>query len=115
MKRNEACALLTKIASSEMIDNIVSKELLKARDIVVCEPHKVLDVLATDEARYTYSGFLHEYLCRLFNTNLLSHEIGGGILKLDTCLSSGFEDGCDEMYLPTRCKTCPNFKGNTEC
>ena len=111
MKRNEACELLTKIAQSELIDMLVSKELIKARDICVCAPHKVLDVLATDEVRDVYSNQTQWYLKRLIETNMISVDLAKKAIATNRALVSTFEDGCDAMFIETRCMNCPNYRG----
>ena len=115
MKRYEACALLTNIASSDMIDLFVSKEIFKARDICVCSPNKILDVLATDESRKMLQNQMHYYLTKLLETDMLSIPFARKIRDCDCALNYGFEEGCDEAFLKNRCQRCPNYKGNGKC
>lgn len=114
MKRNEACALLTKIALNELIDEQVSKDLLKARDIVVCEPNKVLDVLSTLHTKCLSKEYLLDYISDMLNDNIFSQSIQRDLYYLQKEINgeSKFEGKCTEMYLETRCKNCPNYAGN---
>jgi len=116
MKRNEACRLLTTLANSEFIDKAIGKEILKARDIVVCEPNKILDVMATEEQRRKYLRILEIYINKIIGTLLLDKEIEKELIEISACIHEGdefysFQDPCEEVYLPTRCKNCPNYKG----
>ena len=110
MKRYEACEILTKIALDELIDLIVCKELLKTRDIVVCEPHKILDVLATDAQRDMFKNQLLEYISRMKECNMYSFDVMKQLEMLRRALEGKFEDGCDKMYSSIRCANCPNYK-----
>ena len=112
MRRNEACSILTKIASDELIDKFFSREILKARDIVVCEPHKVLDVLATDEQRQTMKMQLLEDIRFMIDNSMIDASIRKPLYDLRVALSNHFQDGCEKAYLKDRCQNCPNFKGN---
>ena len=112
MKRSEACNLLTKIASNELNDHEISKELFKARDVVVCAPNGILDVLATGEIRKHYAQVLRDYLYVFRNVEMISSNIRDSIVGLEIALKNGFDDDC-ECYLETRCKTCPNCKSGT--
>ena len=116
MKRSEACRLLTNLATSEFIDKAIGREILKARDIVVCEPNKVLDVLATEETRKKYLRILEIYLRKITSTLLLDKEIEKEMIELCACIHEGddyysFQDPCDEMFIPMRCQNCKNYRG----
>ena len=111
MKRNEACRLLTNFATCEFIDRGISREILKARDIVVCQPNKILEVLATDETRKRFLRILEIYIQRITSTYLLDGDIEKGLLEVNSCLHDGFENECDG-YLPMRCRSCPKYKGD---
>lgn len=105
MQRSEACLLLTKIATSELIDKAIGKEILKARDIVVCEPHKILDVIATEDDRKRYLRILQIYINKITNTLLIDKEIEKGLIEINACIHDGdcfygFQDPCEDMYLP---------------
>lgn len=115
MERQEACLLLTKIASSELIDKTIGKEILKARDIVVCEQNKILDVLATEATRKKYLRILEIYIDRIINTLLIDKDTEKKLIEIMACIHEGddfyeFKDPCTEIYLPTRCKDCPNYR-----
>lgn len=115
MKRNEACAFLTKLAQDELISEDASRTLLKARDIVVCENNKILDVLASPETRELYRNELVRFLFSFSECTLMSIELRRQarllwILLQDNSESEYYEK-CEIMYLPTRCQNCPNFKG----
>ena len=111
MKRNEACALLTKIAQSELIDISKGKEILKTRDICVCSPNKILDVLATDRMREMLREQTNLDLLNLQGTHLLNINISKQIRDYCIAVYCGFEEGCDKAYIKTRCQNCPNYKG----
>ena len=118
MKRNEACVLLTNIASCEFIDKQIGREILKARDLVICEPNKILDVMATEETRKKYLRILEIYLHKITGTLLLDMDFEKKLIEISACIHEGddfyqFEDGCDG-YLPFRCNNCPLYKGMSE-
>ncbi len=114
MRRNEACALITRIAQNELIDKEVSKSLLKARDIVICEYNGILDVLATGETRKAYKSQLSNIIRSLDESYLVSDDIRKPLNQLWLDLHANpesnitFYEKCEEMFLPTRCKDCPN-------
>lgn len=114
MKKNEACEFLTKIASSELIDDALSKEIYKARDIVVCKEHTVLDVLASDETRRIYRQELVDLLFDMTTCRYLSLDTKKKARELfdDLRPESSYSEKCTKMYLPTRCKNCPNYCGD---
>ena len=115
MKRNEACLTLSMLADNfQFFDNKVSKEILKARDIVVCEPNKILDVLADEKTKETCKYQLIEYIQKLVSTGMISYRWVTRLLSIKYGIINGFDDLCEEMYLPTRCKDCPNFKGSEQ-
>ena len=118
MNRNDACALLTTIAQNELIDMPVSREILKARDIVVCEPNKLLDVMATQEARDTYKGRLIEYInCMLDEKSaFLSFTLRQKLYTLRDDVQNGFKDYvcCSDKFLDFRCKNCPKYWAHDE-
>ena len=112
MKRYEACELLTKIASDELINSGTSLELFKERDVVICGDNKILDVLATDKDRKRYMEMLDYNIRALLEIELLSFEIGHGLTELEKALKDGFDGKCDSAFLTDRCSKCPNFKKN---
>lgn len=117
MKRYEACVFLTSVASDEMISKTVSDVFYKARDIVVCEKNKILDVLATDEHRRQFRNILDNYLLAMTHDEFIADDIKDKAhelwqdLQCEYHSQDGFYEKCDEMYLPTRCRDCPNYKG----
>lgn len=112
MKRNEACRFLTRIASSEIIDMQVCKELIKARDIVVCEPNAILDVLATERTKEVYKNQLIEYLELIENSAIIDMEIRGYARNLVMALKCNLlEDKCEQVFLDTRCRSCKSYSG----
>ena len=111
MKRNEACEILTRIATNELMDILVCKELLKTRDIVVCKQNKILDVLANEDTQEIYRKQTREYLYKLLGTNMLSHDVAKEINALIIALINGFDDGCDKKFRHERCVNCPNYRG----
>ena len=118
MKRNEACRLLTSLATNEFIDKAIGKEILKARDIVVCEPNKILDVMATDEERRKYLRILEIYINKITGTLLLDKDVEKKLIEISACIHQGdefyqFEEQCNG-YLPFRCNNCPLYKGMSE-
>ena len=120
MYRNEACELITRIAQNELIDMSLSKELLKARDVVICEHNKILDVLATEEEYEALRERLIEYVNFMSNIEFIDIAIKQklSLLDVELCTYGGnFNDKCENMYLPTRCANCPNYKvnKNEEC
>ena len=116
MYRNDACALLSMIASDELIDYTVSREIIKARDIVVCDHHKVLDVLASDEARSIYRKELRHILYDLSESKYIQMETRKKARALWADLMANpesdieFYEKCKEPFIKTRCKDCPNLK-----
>ena len=109
MKRNEACNLLTMIASSELIDKHASRSIFKARDIIVCEPNSILDVLATPQTRNIYKDTLLDYINRLTSDDMVNNDVRKQLNDLKLAIDDGFESTCEEEFLPTRCKTCKCF------
>ena len=117
MNRNEACALLSMIAQNELIDMQVSREILKARDIVVCEPHRILDVLASPETKDLYKTQLISYIDTMIdNGSIFSFEIRQKLYTLKNDIENGFKDYvcCTEKYLEDRCKDCPKYWAHAE-
>lgn len=118
MKRNEACAFLTKIAQDELISEDASRMLLKARDIVVCEDNKILDVLACPETRSIYKDELIRFLFSFSDCTFMSIEMRKQARELwedlQNNLNVEYYEKCKTMYLPTRCQNCPNFNGFEE-
>jgi len=115
MKRNEACAFLTKIAQDELISDDYSRMLFKARDIVICEDNRILDVLASPETKMLYRQEVESFLYNFSNSSLLSIEMRKQAQELLNDLTERVNSGkCEMMYLPTRCKDCPNFNGFEE-
>ena len=112
MKRNEACAFLTKIAQDELISDDYSRMLFKARDIVICEDNRILDVLASPETKMLYRQEVESFLYNFSNSSLLSIEMRKQAQELLNDLTERVNnEECEMMYLPTRCQNCPNFKG----
>ena len=111
MKRNEACELLTKIASSEFVDEFVSRGIYTTRDICVCSPNKILNVLATETDKKNYAHTTSEYLQRMIDSLMLRGTIMHQCESLREAFIDGFEDGCDECFLTQRCQKCPNYRG----
>ena len=115
MKRNEACAFLTKLAQDELISEDASSMLFKARDVVVCEENKILDVLADDRVRSLYKSELIRFLFAFAECTFMSVNMRKQARELWTDLqdnsNSRYYSKCEVMYLPTRCKNCPNFRG----
>lgn len=123
MRRNEACAYLTMLASDELIHEAISKDILKARDVVVCENNTILDVLADDDIRRYMKAELLKYLGHVIDTPIFSDSVRGKAEELKYILKNkpdysqeSFEYycKCDHMFIPTRCKKCPNYIGNEE-
>ena len=115
MKRNDACRVLTNLATNEFIDKAIGKEILKARDIVICEPNHILDVMATEEERRKYSRILEIYINKITNTLLLDKDVEKQLIEIGACIHQGdefyqFEEICNG-YLPFRCEKCPLYKG----
>ena len=110
MRRNEACEVLTRLAASSLIDIFVSKEIFYARDIVVCEQNKILDVLATDNTRDIFRQQTKEYIGKLLDTGIIDMDFAKDLNRLLIALDSGFEEGCNKAFIKERCKKCPNFK-----
>ena len=110
MKRNEACRLITRLAASSLIDISVSKDLFKARDIVVCEDNKILDVLATDSIREIFRAQTKEYIRSLLDTKMIDNDFAKQLNDLLIALDYGFEEGCRTPFLLARCQRCPNYK-----
>ena len=115
MKRNEACAFLTKLAQDELISEDASRMLFKARDVVVCEDNKILDVLADDRARSLYKSELIRFLFAFAECTFMFVELRKQARELWTLLQDNsneeYYEKCEMMFLPTRCKNCHNFKG----
>ena len=110
MRRNEACRILTGIASSELISDTASKQIFKARDIVVCEPNEILDVLATPEQREESKKVLCQYLNRIIDDSMFDGELRSGLYDIVLSINMDNWQSCDSMYIPIRCKNCPLFK-----
>ena len=112
MKRSEACGLLSKIAQNELIDLQVSKDILKARDIVVCKPHKVLDVIATGATRKRYMNILADYIdVWTEDRSCIAFDIRKQLYELRKELRMETLEDCTEVYLHDRCDDCPLIKG----
>ena len=115
MKRNEECAFLTKLAQDELSSEDASKMLFKARDVVICEDNKILDVLADDRARSLYENELIRFLFAFSECTFISVELRKQARELWTLFQGNSNEEnhekCETMYLPTRCQNCPNFKG----
>ena len=118
MKRNEACAFLTKIAQDELISDDYSRMLFKARDIVICEDNKILDVLACPETRELYKNELIRFLFSLAECSFISVDIRKQARQLWMDVQDNSREEyykkCEMMFLPTRCQNCPNFNGFEE-
>ncbi len=110
MKCNEACKLLTMLASDEIITNVVSDVFLKARDILVCKDNGILDVLADDKQREVCSRELEASIKCMRYSPVFSDKVVCGLANLQMALTAGFEEECDG-FLPMRCKSCPRYKG----
>ena len=118
MKRNEACAFLTRIASDELFDFTLSKYVFKARDIVICENNRILDALSDSKTRDANKAELINLLQRIEETEFIDYEIRKKAMELWTDLCSHPNDGnadyykkCEVMFTHERCKNCPNFIG----
>ena len=118
MHRNEACLFLTKLAQNELIEMETCKWLLKARDIVICDKNTILDVLASDDTRSEYKNSLANILYAIEDTTFFSLYVRKSARDLRYDLATVSENygtiysgKCEEMYLPTRCKNCPNYAG----
>lgn len=112
MNRNEACELITRIAQDELIDMQVSREFLKARDIVICEPNKILDVLASPETRKLYKEQLIADLIELSENRMIDFSVRKDSRLLATELKTGdFKYKCIRPFIKARCKACPNYNG----
>ena len=121
MRRNEACELLSRIAQNELVDKELSKFLLKARDVVICDHNKILDVSVSSSAKEDVKKGLKHFLFETSeNVKLIDHSIARDLRLLWIDLQTNPEsqipyyEKCDEMYLPTRCKNCPNYNGCVE-
>lgn len=106
MKRNEACGLLTMIASDELIDKQISRAIFKARDIIVCEPNKILDVMANPQAKKIYRDTLLDYIKRLTEEDMINADVRKQLNDLKLAIDDGFESTCEDEFLHTRCKSC---------
>ena len=117
MYRVEACAFLTKIAENELMNRETSKEMLKERDLIICEPNKILDVLATDDKRKFLKTCLSLQLEAIATSGFFTKEVRKKAKELYCCINEKEEEHpefyelCNEVFLPTRCKDCPNYKG----
>ena len=97
------------IASSELIDKHASRAIFKARDIIVCEPNGILDVLATPQTRQIYKDTLIDYIKRLTEDDMINADVRRQLNDLRLAMDDGFESTCEEAYLPTRCAKCKCF------
>ena len=109
MTRNEACSFLTTIASDELIQSGLSIAIFKARDIVVCSPNKILDVLATEKDFEQNRCFLREIAEMIIESYFFSDIIRENATQLRFSLDEMKFEDCDKMHLPTRCKNCPCY------
>lgn len=120
MKRNEACAFLTRIASDELFDSTLSKYVLKARDIVICENNRILDVLANTKMRNASKKELMDLLQKIEESDFIDYEIRKTARQLWMDLNANpnvnedYYKKCEVMFLPIRCQKCPNFIGFEE-
>ena len=116
MKRSKACSLITRIASDELIDSAISRMLFKARDIVVCAPNKVLDVLVTEKTRHEQLAELKYFCEKMSESPYVSFEIGKELRNLLSDLNASpeaqidFNKPCCAVYINDRCKQCPNYQ-----
>ena len=98
----------------------MSKELLKARDVVICGRNRILDVNATDDLRETLNDELTEKLGFWSKLDFFDIDIRRkmSLLFIDLCTKPGtdieFNEKCEDMYLPTRCENCPNYAGSKD-
>ena len=114
MKRKDACAILTKIAQSELISQRACLTILKARDVVVCEPNKILDVLATPQNKEEVKKELCNYLHRIIDDSMYDEELRINLFHVVQSIETDDWQPCDEMYISIRCKNCPCFKENSD-
>lgn len=114
MTRDEAWQVITRIASSELIDNVTARNLISARDVVICAPNKKMNILVDDECRRDYTKTLKQLLDAIYDFDCLNLDIRKGITKVRETLDKGFEPWCMEPCLKIRCGTCPGFYANGE-
>ena len=117
MTRNEACLFLTQLAQNELIDIEMSKTLLRIRDVLVCSPNTILGAWAIPETKKRiYDEFLELDATIDLNWILVAH-VKQKMHELKECLLNShfgddgcLSDRCEEMFLNTRCKNCPNYR-----